>query len=98
MHTKHKHKLVVAHDAACMAAVEHPAKRLGEIISWVDDSRNKPHDNVASILPVLKSKELDVNVTRAFSRLPSVHNVDSRLVVFVDRSGAILRESQFLQD
>jgi hypothetical protein len=59
----------MSHDAACMAFMKHPSQGLGEeIIGWIEDPRYELHDYATSIFPVLDSKVLDVNVTRALRR------------------------------
>jgi len=85
----------VTHDATRMASMENPAKGLGEVIRRIDDAWDVAHDNVASLLPVLNSKVLDINVTRTLGRNTSIDHLGSRHVVFVDRSRFVLRETQF---
>ena len=59
----------MTHNASRMAGMEDPAQGLGEVIRGVDDTRDVAHDNVASLLPVLNGKVLDINVTRTFGRV-----------------------------
>ena len=74
--------------------MEDPAERFGEVIRWVENSSNMVHDNILGVLPVLNGKVLDVNVTGALGRDLRVDHVDSRHIVFVDRSRTSLRESE----
>jgi len=66
--------------------MENPAEGLGEVIGRVDDTWDVAHDNVASILPILDGKMLDVDVTRTFRGNTGVDHFDGRHVVFEDRS------------
>ena len=77
----------MTHDAASVAFVKDPSKRLGEVIGWVDDARDECHECVTSIFPVLCGEVLDVDVARATCRNACVDHVDGRLVVTVQRSG-----------
>jgi len=85
----------VTHNASRMASMENPAQGLREVIRRIDDTWDVAHDNVASLLPILNGKVLDINVMRTLSRNTSINHLDSRHVVFVDRSWFILRETQF---
>ena len=81
-----------------MAGVKDPAKGLGQVIQGIDDARDVLRDNVASILPILNGKMLDINVTGALGRDASVDHVDSRHVVFVDWGGTGLGKTEFEED
>ena len=88
----------MAHDPAGMAFMEDPTKGFGEIIGWVEYSRDKTHDNVASFFPILDGKVLDINVTGALSGDTGVDHIDGRLIVLIDGSGASQRETEVLHD
>ena len=47
-------------------------------------------DNILLIGPVLDGKVLDINMARSFSRDVIVDHIDSRHVVFIEQSGAVL--------
>jgi len=87
--------MVVTHDASRMVSMENPKQGLREVIRRIDDSWDVAHDNVASLLPILNGKVLDINVTGTLSKNTSINHLDSRHVVFVDRSWFVLRETQF---
>ena len=66
----------MSHDVAGVPLVEDPSKRLGEIISRIDSSRDMKQFNVTPCFPILNSKESNVDMPgspRGFSR---VHNDD----------------------
>ncbi len=52
----------VTHHATRVARMKDPAEGFSKVIAGVDDTRDVAHDNVASILPVLYCKMLDINV------------------------------------
>lgn len=93
-----KYSPVVSHEATSVTGMEDPSERLREVVGRVDNAGNVTHDDVAGVVPILNSKMLDVNVTRAFGRYTSVDHLDGRHVVFVDGRGTDLWEPQFLQD
>jgi len=64
----------------------------------IDDSVNEPHGNVPWVFPVLHSKVLDFNMTRAISRHPSVDHIDGWLVITVRDSRALRGKSQLSHD
>ena len=66
----------MSHDTPCVARMQDPTEGLGKVVGRIDNSREISHDNVASILPVLDGKVLDVNVTRALSRNSSIDHFD----------------------
>ena len=78
--------------------MEDPTEGLGEIIGRVDDARDVFQDDVLGILPILDGKVLNINVAGALSRNTSVDHLDSRLVVFVDRSRVMLGKTQLFQN
>ena len=59
----------MSHHATGMARMEHPAKRLGEITTRIQNPRNMSKDNVSKSLPILDGKPLNGYVPRALSRL-----------------------------
>jgi len=59
---------------------------------------NSMTTNCARFLPILYSKVLDINVTRALSRHTSVDHVDGRLVVAVHDSRAFRRKAEVGHD
>ena len=81
-----------------MPRMEDPAKRLSEIVSRIDNPRDKTHNDVPVLCPILNSEVLDCNMTRTVSGLPGVDNVDGRLVVFVEGCGKELLEAKFFHD
>ena len=85
---------MMSHHAADMPGVENPAKRLGESVGRVDDSRDVAHFNVSSSFPVLDGKVLDVNVTGAISGNLVVDHKNSRHVILVDRRRGGLLETK----
>ena len=89
---------VMSHDAASVTLMEDPSKRLGEVVAAEDGARTKTHDDVTSFLPILEGKPLDVNVSGALSRNPSIDNLDGGFVVPVKGSGALLLKTKFLHD
>ena len=88
----------MAHDAACMAAVKNPSQRFGHIIGGVDDAGDVVHDDVASVLPFLDGKMLDVDVPRAFGGHACIDHANGRHVVFVDGGRTKLGVTQFTED
>ena len=88
----------MSHDTPCVARMQDPTEGLGKVVGRIDNSREVSHDNVASILPVLDGKVLDVNVTRSLSRNSSIDHFDRGHVVLVDRSGSMLWKSEFFQN
>ena len=81
-----------------MAAVEDPAKVLGELVGRVDDTREVLHDDVATLAPFLDGEVLNVDVAGAFGRAGGVDHVDGGLVVFVKDRRASLGEAEFVKD
>ena len=57
-----------------------------------------PHNDILRFGPLLNCIMLDINMTRAFSRDTVVDHIDSRHIVFIERSGAILWVSKFQED
>lgn len=82
--------LVVSHGATCMACMEHPAERLGKVISRVDLARYVCHDDVALLFPILDCKPLNFDVARAFGGDFSIDHFDGRFVVAVENRGCQL--------
>jgi len=79
---------VVTHDAARMARMKHPSKGLGEIIRWIDYTRDVLQNYFANVFPILNGKRVNINVTGTLSRNLSVDHLDNRHVVFQDGSRA----------
>lgn len=77
---------VTHHHAASMAGVEDPAKCLRHEAGRVDNTRDVFHENVTVVLPILDSKELNVNVRAVFGCDVMVDDFDSRQIVFVKHS------------
>ena len=84
---------VVAHETARVANMEDPTQRFCEIIRRVDDSWDVVHDNVAGILPILNSK-----VTRAFCTYSSIDHEGGGLVVNINGSRVVLRETELVKN
>ena len=76
----------MAHNTTGMSRVKNPSERLGQVISRVEDARDKNHKDVAIVFPILDRKVLDVNVARTFSRMASIDHFDGSGIVFIDRS------------
>ena len=91
-------KLVVAHGAASVTLMKDPAEGLGEVIWWVEDTRDEVHDNISSIFPVLNGKMLDVNVAGTLGGHLGVDHVDGGFVVHPDGGSLTLCETKFFQD
>ena len=85
----------MSHDVSGMSLVKNPPKKLGEIISRIDSSRDVKQLNVTPSFPVLNSKESDIYMPGSLSRFPRDDNGDSRFIIFVDLSRTFLREAQF---
>ena len=75
----------MAHDATCMSLMEHPSQRFGEIVAWVDHTRDMTKDDVALLLPFLDSKVLNINVSRTIGGGSCIDDLDCRHVVLTDR-------------
>ena len=56
------------------------------------------HDDLALVLPILNSKPLDLNVTRALSGNLGINHVDGRFVVRIQSGGSSSGEAKFLED
>ncbi len=84
----------MTHQTSAMTSMEDPAEGLGKVVRWVENSSDVVHDNVLRVLPVLDGKVLDINVTRTFRRDLGVDHIDSRHIVFVDRSRTSLRKAE----
>ena len=78
--------------------MENPPKRFSKIIGRIDHTRDVFHHNVTTCFPVLDRKESNVNMTRPFSRLVGIDNINCRFIVFIDGRQAILRESEFAKN
>ena len=59
-----------------MSGMQNPTQGFCQVIRWVDDTRDVLENDVSSILPVLDSKELDVNVPGSLSWLSGIDNLD----------------------
>jgi hypothetical protein len=97
-HEKHKGQLrrtVVSHGTTGMARMEHPTECLGRLISHIENARKMMHNNNTMLTPLLNHVVLDINMARVRSWLPLVDHGDGRDVIFVERCGAILRETEF---
>jgi hypothetical protein len=82
-----------------MARMKNPTKRLGKVISTVDDAGNVTHDQVLRDgCPLLNSKSLDVDVTGAFGRNTVVHHLDGGLVVTVQGSGTFWGKTELAKN
>ena len=88
----------MSHNAPCMPLVKDPAEGFGKIIGGVDNTRNELHDDGVVFFPILDGKMLYVNVSRTFGWLSSIDDLDSRLVVLVDRRRILLRKPKFCHD
>ena len=64
----------MSHDATCVSFMQNPSKRLGEIITGVNNPRNERHDNITSLFPVLDSEMLNVNMVRSFSGVGEIQD------------------------
>ena len=52
----------MSHDVSGMPLVKNPSKRLGEIISRIDSSRDVKQLNVTPSFPILDSKEPNIDM------------------------------------
>ena len=46
----------MTHGTTSMSLMENPTERLGEIITGIDNARDKAHDDVTSFFPVLNGE------------------------------------------
>ena len=91
-------RVVMPHGTTSMSGEKGPAKRLRRVIRRVDDARDVPHVQNTSLTPLLNGKMLNIDVARTWGRLALVDHSDSSLVIFVQRSGTILRKAKVCQD
>ena len=73
--------------------MQNPTNRFGECITGIDDSRDMFECNIATLLPFLDCKVLNIDMTGTFSWFSSIHHVDSRHVILMNDSGLFLGES-----
>ena len=67
----------MAHESTGMTGMENPSKRLGQVISWVDDPRDVgKEDGLEFLDPGLDGKHLDINVATPFCGDTVVDHVD----------------------
>lgn len=95
---KRDKELVVAHDAASVTGMKHPAKRFRKVIGHVDNTGDKVHDYISCIFPVLDGKVLNVNMARALGGNLGINHINGRLVVTIDGSGCGRSKAKFGQD
>ena len=88
----------MSHDITRMPRVKDPAKRLSQVIRWIDDSRDVFHNNITAGFPILDCKEPDINMTRPFSRFIGIDNINCRLVIFIDGCWTFLWKPEFAKD
>ena len=67
---------VVTNKMPSMSSVKDPSKRLGQIISRVDNTWYMKYFNASILLPILYSKVLNINMTSSLSRNTGVDNHD----------------------
>ena len=60
------HVLIMSHNAAGVSRVQNPSKRLGEIITGVNNPRNKGQCYITSFFPILHSEVLNIYVAGSF--------------------------------
>ena len=89
---------MAAHNATSVTRMWDPTKRFRKLVRGIDDSWDMTQDNVTGVFPVLNGEVLDVNVTRAISRLTAIDDMYSRHVVFVHGSGTGLGEAQLVHN
>ena len=68
------------------------------MIGTVDDARDVVEQDDLACMPFLKCKMLYVNVARAWCRLGFISHSNSSFIIFVERSGTILRKTKFGKD
>ena len=88
----------MAHDAATVSLMEDPAQRFCTVIRGVQNAGNMGHHNLLSVLPILDSKVLDINVARTLGWDLGVNHVDGGLIVHVNGGWSLWREAQFSED
>ena len=88
----------MSHDESGMSLVKNPSKRLGEIISRIDSSRDVKQLNVTPSFPVLNSKESDINMPGPLGRFSRVDNGDGRFIILVDRGWSLLGKTKLGHD
>ena len=67
---------VVTNKMPSMSSVKDPSKRLGQIVSRVDNTWYMKYFNASILLPILYSKVLNINMTSSLSRNTGVDNHD----------------------
>ena len=72
----------VPHEATCMASVENPAERFGEVIGRIEDTFDMTKGNMAFLLPILNGEMLYLEMTDSVSGMIVVDDLDGSLVVF----------------
>ncbi len=78
--------------------MEGPAESLGGLVSVVDDARKMVHDDITPTTPLLDGKVLNVDMAGARSRLTLVDHRNGSHVVFVERSGIRLPETELSEN
>jgi len=89
---------IVTHDATGVAFVQHPAKRLGEVVRGIDDPGDVAHDEIAGVFPVLDGEVLDVDMTGTLGRNLGIDHLECGDVVDVERGRAGLSETELAHD
>ena len=89
---------IMTHQTARMPGVKDPSNRFGQAVGGIDDARNMNQFEIAGLLPILNRKMLNVNVTRASGRATSIDHFDGRLIIFENRSGSNLSETEFTKN
>ena len=88
----------MAHGMVSMASKKGPTKCLGSMVSNVDDARDVTHDNDATMLPLLDSKVVNVDVSGVRSGLAFIDHGNCGDVVLVEQFWALLRDAKFMKD
>ena len=73
--------LTMSHATTGMTGMQNPSKRLGEIITGIENPRKMLHDEIFLLAPFLDSEMLDVNVSSTGSRTLFIDHLESSHVV-----------------
>ena len=79
-----------------MAGKKGPTKSLSSMVGNADDAGDVMHDNDATMLPLLDSKMLNVNMSGVWSGFAFIDHGNCRDVVLVEWCWAFLRDAEFM--
>lgn len=89
---------VMAHDTAGVTSMQDPTKRFGQIVGWIDHTRDVTHHNIARVLPILDRKMLDHDMPGTFGGYAGIHHINGRFVIAIQRGGGSWWQSEFGED